>query len=358
MRKNIFIQDKSHKLSVQQIMLSVLLAATPGIITQFIYFGWGAVIQVSWCMLLAVAFEALILKLRGYKYSVYLTDNSALVTGMLLGVAISPIAPWWFGAVGCGFAMTFGKHIYGGIGRNIFNPAMLGYALLLVSFPKQATAWLPASSTSLPHPSLTEAWGIFWGYVAYSADSFSHATPLDVVKNNNGLTLNELLKSSRVLGDINGKGWVAVNISYAIGGLFLLYRKIIKWQAPVGMLLAMFVLAFIGWKGNNSAGAASPIFYLFNGATMLGAFFIITDPTTGATSDFGRLIFGVGVGVLVYFIRVFGGYPDAVAFATLLMNIAAPLLDYYTSPRTYGHKKAAKGLPKKRRKAPSFREGI
>jgi electron transport complex protein RnfD len=349
MWKNIFIQDKLHsstKLSVQQIMFFVLLAAVPGIITQFICFGWGAFLQLVWCMLLAVAFEAFILKLRNYKYTDYLPDNSALVTGMLLGVAIPPLAPWWFGLVGVGFAIVFGKHIYGGIGKNIFNPAMLGYALLLVSFPKQAATWLPASSTLLPQPSLTEAWGIFWGYAAVSADSFAHATPLDIIKNNNALTLNELWKSSQILDGIGGKGWVLVNISYAIGGLFLLYKKIIKWQAPLGMLLAIVIMAFFGWQGNNTSSAASPMFYLFDGATMLGAFFIITDPTSGATSNLGRLIFGIGVGILVYVIRVFGGYPDAVAFATLLMNITAPLLDYYTSPRAYGHKKADKGLPR------------
>ncbi|MGB1271229.1 MAG: RnfABCDGE type electron transport complex subunit D, partial [Endozoicomonas sp.] len=153
--------------------------------------------------------------------------------------------------------------------------------------------------------------------------------------------------SNPVFHRIAGRGWLWVNLAYFIGGIVLLYKKVFTWHAPVGMLAAMTVLATLFWGGTGSESHGSPLFHLFSGATMLGAFFIITDPVSGATSNRGRFIFGAGVGILVYIIRVWGGYPDSVAFATLLMNMAAPTIDYYTQPRTYGHRKPNKGLPRK-----------
>ncbi len=177
-------------------------------------------------------------------------------------------------------------------------------------------------------------------------DGWTLATALDVVKTNNSLTMTELQATSPAFGQFAGYGWEWVNLAYLLGGLVLLYKRVYSWHAPVGMLAALAVMSLLFWNGSGSDSNGSPLFHLFSGATMLGAFFIITDPVSGATSKQGRLIFGAGVGILVYVIRAWGGYPDAVAFAVLLMNLAAPTIDYYSTPRTYGHSKAKRGMGK------------
>ncbi len=135
-----------------------------------------------------------------------------------------------------------------------------------------------------------------------------------------------------------------MNLAFLLGGVFLLRKKIFSWHAPIGMLAALFIMSLIFWNGSGSDSNGSPLFHLLSGATMLGAFFIVTDPVSGATSVQGRLIFGAGVGVLIYIIRTWGGYPDGVAFAVLLMNLCAPTIDYFTRPRTYGHSSAKRGF--------------
>jgi electron transport complex protein RnfD len=135
-----------------------------------------------------------------------------------------------------------------------------------------------------------------------------------------------------------------VNAAFLLGGLFLLHKRLISWHAPLGMLVALSVMSLLFWNGSGSDSNGSPLFHLFTGATMLGAFFIVTDPVSGATSNLGRVIFGAGVGILVYIIRTWGGYPDGVAFAVLLMNLCAPTIDYYSRPRTYGHSKPERGF--------------
>ena len=146
------------------------------------------------------------------------------------------------------------------------------------------------------------------------------------------------------LGHFGGIGSEVVNLAFLAGGLFLLHKRLFSWHAPVGMLGALMLMSLVFWNGSGSDSNGSPLFHLLSGATMLGAFFIVTDPVSSATSPRGRLIFGAGVGVLVYVIRAWGGYPDGVAFGVLLMNLAAPTIDYYTRPRTYGHRKAERGF--------------
>ncbi|MRI31983.1 electron transport complex subunit RsxD [Endozoicomonas sp. OPT23] len=335
--------------STQQVMKLVLLAAVPGLAVQTVFFGWGTLINVVWCVMIALASEALILKIRKRPISFYLTDGTAMVTALLLAVALPPLAPWWLTLIGVSFAIIIGKQLYGGLGNNPFNPAMLGYVLLLISFPAEMTQWLPPSGIERHLPvngfvdALSSIFPLFGQGV--NVDVISMATPLDIVRENNSLTMTELWAENPALQSIGGKGWVWVNAAYLAGGLFLLYRKVFTWHAPVGMLAALFIMSTLFW-GDGSASHGSPLFHLFSGATMLGAFFIITDPVSSATSTRGRLIFGACIGVLVYVIRAWGGYPDGIAFATLLMNMAAPMIDYYTQPRTYGHDKPKKGLPK------------
>ena len=331
-----------------QIMKRVMLAAVPGLAAQTVFFGWGTLINVVWCSLIAIICEALVLTLRKRPVRFYLSDGSALVTALLLALAIPPLSPWWMTLVGVSFAMIIGKHLYGGLGQNPFNPAMLGYVLLLISFPQEMTRWMPPLGIDGYNHSFVDALlTIFPTGQGLQIDAISMATPLDIIRENTSLTIAELFNSNDLLQGFAGRGWLWVNLAYLLGGLFLLKQKVFTWHAPVGMLAAMVIMATLFWNGTGSASHGSPLFHLFSGATMLGAFFIVTDPVSGATSNRGRLIFGAGAGILIYVIRAWGGYPDGVAFATLLMNMAAPTIDYYTQPRTYGHNKANKGLPKK-----------
>ena len=333
--------------STQQIMKLVLMATVPGIAAQTWFFGWGVLINLIWCSLIALGAEALVLKLRNRPLSFFLSDGSAVVTGALMALAMPPLAPWWLTLVGVAFAVIIGKQLYGGLGNNPFNPAMLGYVLLLISFPQEMTQWLAPQGVAGHVNGLADALTtIFPIGQGVQLDAISMATPLDILRENESLTVTELWANNEALTLFGGKGWIWVNAAYLLAGLFLLYRKVFSWHAPAGMLAAITIMATVFWSGTGSASNGSPLFHLFSGATMLGAFFIITDPVSSATSNRGRLIFGALIGVLVYIIRAWGGYPDGVAFATLLMNMAAPTIDYYTQPRTYGHKKPNKGLAK------------
>ena len=333
--------------STQQVMKLVLMAAVPGIATQAWFFGWGVLINLVWCSLVALGAEALILKLRNRPLGFFLSDGSAIVTAVLMALALPPLAPWWLTLTGVSFAIIIGKQLYGGLGNNPFNPAMLGYVLLLISFPQEMTQWLAPLGVSGHVGGFTDALTTIFPFgQGVLLDAISMATPLDILRENESLTMAELWAGNEILTLFAGKGWMWVNAAYLLGGLFLLYKKVFTWHAPVGMLAAMTVMATLFWGGTGSGSNGSPLFHLFSGATMLGAFFIITDPVSSATSTRGRLIFGALIGVLAYVIRVWGGYPDGVAFATLLLNMAAPTIDYYTQPRTYGHKKPNKGLPK------------
>ncbi|MDP0560800.1 MAG: electron transport complex subunit RsxD [Candidatus Endonucleobacter sp. (ex Gigantidas childressi)] len=349
-------QTSPHTISAnrtQQIMKLVLLTTIPGTLAQTLFFGWGAIINIIWCSLVAIGCEALVLKLRKRSISFYLSDYSVIVTALLLAISLPPLAPWWLTLIGTIFAVIVGKHLYGGLGQNPFNPAMLGYVLLLISFPQEMTNWLsPQGITeSITNQPLGEGvlsafTNIFWEK-SVGIDAFSMATPLDVVRENTSLTMTELWTSNPVFQNFAGRGWFWINVYYLLGGLFLLYKRVFTWHAPFGMLIALAVMSFLFLNGNGSESHGSTLFHLFSGASMLGAFFIVTDPVSSATSNKGRLIFGIGVGFFVYIIRAWGGYPDGVAFAVLLMNMASPTIDYYTQPRTYGHKKPNKGLPTK-----------
>ena len=334
------------------IMLQVLAATLPGIILLTWFFGWGTLINILLAGSFALLIEAGILRLRQRPVAFYLNDGSALVTAWLLALALPPYAPWWLVLVATGFALIFGKHLYGGLGQNPFNPAMLGYAVVLVSFPVEMTSWPVWRGIEGLQPALSSTLGLLDGLQrvfapgSLPADGWATATALDIVKNNNSLTLDELRAAEPALGSFASRGWEWVALAWLAGGLFLIYKRIYSWHAPVGMLAALAVMSLLFWNGSGSGSNGSPLFHLLGGATMLGAFFIITDPVSGATSPRGRLLFGAGVGILVYVIRVWGNYPDAVAFAVLLMNLCAPTIDYYTAPRTYGHRKAKRGLGK------------
>ena len=333
-----------------RIMLLVMLAAVPGIAVQTWYFGWGTLVQLLLGVIAACLSEAVIVRLRKQPVAQSLADNSALLTGLLLAISIPPLAPWWMIVLGNVFSVVIAKQLYGGLGNNPFNPAMIGYVVLLISFPVQMTSWLPPQGLAASVPGFIDTLQlIFSGHAANGAnidalrmgvDGVSQATPLDNFKTSlhAGHSVGEIMQASIYRGALAGVGWQWVNIAYLAGGTFLLWQKTIRWHIPVSFLLSLTACATLGWIFSPDT-LASPQIHLLSGATMLGAFFILTDPVTASTTNRGRLLYGALAGLLVWLIRSFGGYPDGVAFATLLANITVPLIDYYTRPRVYGHRR-------------------
>ena len=331
-----------------QFMRQVVYAALPGVIVMTVLFGWGTLINIAIATTVAVGCEAAVLTLRNRPVRFYLADYSAVVTALLLAVAIPPTAPWWLILIGTAFAIVIAKHLYGGLGMNPFNPAMIGYVLMLICYPQEMTTWLPASGLTDSTHTLSFWQSLqltFTGHIP-GVDSFSGATPLDTFKTYAGQP--KVLDTNPVLhGTFAGYGWEWVNLAFLLGGLYMIWRKIITWHIPLGMLAAIFFLAGFFNTAIDADNYGGILFHLFSGGTMLGAFFIATDPVTAATSNKGKIVYGAGIGILVYVIRTWGGYPDAVAFSVLLMNLAAPTIDYYTQPRAYGHSKPNKGLAKR-----------
>jgi electron transport complex protein RnfD len=233
----------------------------------------------------------------------------------LLALAVPPGLPWWLLAFGTAVAVLLAKHAYGGLGQNPFNPAMAGYAVLLVSFPLEMTQW----------PAPDAGW-----------DAITGATALDTLRTGlrESYTMQEIM-AGPAFGRVGASGGEWVNLAALAGGLYLLARRVIRWHIPVAVLAGLAVPAALAHLFDPGAHAGAA-FHLASGAAMLGAFFIATDPVSAATSDRGRLVFGAGIGLLTWIIRSWGGFPDGVAFAVLLMNLAVPLIDRYSVPRIHG----------------------
>lgn len=328
--------------TTHKVMRDVLLATLPGIAALTYFFGLGTLSNLVLAICFAMILEASVLYIRKRPITFYLKDLSALVSAVLLAVAIPPASSWWLIATGMFFTIVIAKQLYGGLGYNPFNPAMIGYVVLLISFPQQMTAWVSAETPLFDISALSQA------LFGNSLDGYSGATPLDAFKQAEGLTASDIYQSTPVLsqGFIAGFGYEWVNIAFLLGGLYLLIRKVFTWHAPIAMLATLTFLSAIFYDSGSSNSAGSPALHLLSGATMLGAFFIITDPVSSATSNKGRLIFGALIGALTFIIRAYGNYPDAVAFAVLLANFAAPFIDYYTVPRTYGHARVKRATEK------------
>lgn len=323
-------------LSTAQVMQSVLLATLPGVLAMTWFFGPGTVLNIVFGGLIALGLEYAVMRLRHRDPKFALSDYSVLVTSTLLCIALPPYSPWWLIVVGVASSVLLGKHVFGGLGYNPFNPAMVGYVVLLISFPLQMSTWVGPRGLVVT-PGLSDAFAALFGGV--HIDGATMATPLDVMRQNRGLLMEDLYASAPQFGTWAGVGWEWVNLAFLAGGIWLLKKRIFTWHAPIGMLVALGICAAAGFDGGSSESGGSATFHWLSGATMFGAFFIITDPVSSAVSNRGRLIFGALVGVLVYLIRVGGNYPDAVAFAVLIMNFAAPLIDQYTQPVVYGHKR-------------------
>jgi len=328
--------------NVRKVMMQVQIAALPALLTHIYLFGFGIVVQWLLAVATMLVVEYVMLRLRGRPIMPFMTDMSALITITGLVFCIPPEAPWWIIVSGSAFAIIFGKHLYGGLGYNPFNPAMLGYAFLLISFPVQMTQWtLPVSLTGHALSFIDSAYYIFTGHIpGLSIDAITGATPLNEVRTglSQGKTVIETInaESTSNLWGLTSWGWV--NIAFIVGGVWMMITRTISWQFPVGFLGTLALISFV-FNQIDPALYPPMSFTLLSGGTMLAAFFIITDPVTASTTPKGKLIYACGIGVLVYVIRNWGAFPDGIAFAILLMNIAVPLIDQYTQPRVYGHKR-------------------
>lgn len=333
---------------VRRIMLQVIMAILPATLFGIYLFGWPAfnLFVVTICS--ALFFEYLCLRLAG-KPSDALSDGSALLSAWLLAMTLPPWAPWWIGVVGSAIAIILGKQVYGGLGQNVFNPAMLARVALLISFPVEMTTWAntaPLFSTGAPD----FVTGLSITFVGLpQLDAYTGASVLGHVKTE--LTLSHELPGilagvyepvSAWFGLMRGSLGETSTVLLLLGGLWLLFKGVISWHVPFAMLFSVMVIsAIFHWW--DPAHYLSPWVHLNSGALMCAAFFIATDYVTSPNSASGQLLFAACCGALVYVIRTWGGYPEGVAFAVLLMNAATPLMDHYLKPRIYG--RTRKGTP-------------
>lgn len=328
--------------SITRVMLKVLLALVPAIAVYVWQFGPAILGQLLLASATALACEALMLKLRGKPINLFLSDLSAIVTAWLIALAFPPLVPAWLIITATAMAIIIAKHLYGGLGQNPFNPAMVAYCVMIVAFPALMTQW--PSDVRMQAVALAEHAQAFPNGPAIMLDAMTSATPLDALRTGlraAGSSVGSVSADPAVFGGIAGRGWEWIALAYLLGGLWLIQQKIITWHIPAGFILGLTAISGAFWLA-DSAHYASPLFQLAAGGSMLGAFFILTDPVSACTTPRGKLIYAAGAALIVYLIRVFGAYPDGVAFATLLMNICVPLIDMKTQPPVFGHKKPGK----------------
>ncbi|AXS80435.1 RnfABCDGE type electron transport complex subunit D [Dechloromonas sp. HYN0024] len=323
--------------SVTKVMTQVCIALVPGIAAYAWLVTPAILIQLLIASFAALLAEAFMLRLQGKPQAMFLTDGSAIVTAWLIALTFPPLAPWWLVVTGTLFAIVIAKQLYGGLGQNPFNPAMIAFAVCIVAFPALMSQW-PGVGLTVTLPDQIK---VIFG-LAPRLDALSGATPLDAMKTalklaEGGSSVTQLFANSDIYGIFAGRGWEWVAAGYLLGGLWMWQRQLISWHVPAAFIGAMALLSGGLWL-YNPAEFANPLFHLLSGGSMLGAFFIATDPVSGCTTPRGKLIFGAGAGLLAYIIRVFGGYPDGVAFAVLLMNLSAPLIDLLTQPPIFGMK--------------------
>ncbi|MDP1525228.1 MAG: RnfABCDGE type electron transport complex subunit D [Rhodocyclaceae bacterium] len=321
--------------SVRTVMLKVLVALLPGIAAYVWFFGAAILVQIALASVTALVAEAVILKLRNKPVMLFLTDGSALVTAWLVALTFPPIAPWWLMVTGVLIAIVIAKHLYGGLGQNPFNPAMVAFCAMIVAYPQLMSQW-PGAELNTFAPMLQAIFGS-----DRQLDAIVMATPLDALRTilrdpEQNATIAGILGANAAFGNVGGRGWEWIAAGYLLGGLWLIQQRIITWHIPVAFIatLGLIAMAFSLASPERFAGAQ---FHLFTGGAMLGAFFIATDPVSGATTPLGKLIFAAGAALLTWIIRSFGAYPDGMAFAILLMNLVVPLIDMHTQPKVFGH---------------------
>ncbi|MBK7954686.1 MAG: RnfABCDGE type electron transport complex subunit D [Candidatus Accumulibacter sp.] len=329
--------------TVARVMLSVAAALLPATVYGFWLYGWPAV-HLWWITIgAALLGEAICLRLMQRPVLRVLGDGSALLTGWLLALSLPPWGPWWVGVVGGLFATIIAKQVFGGLGQNLFNPAMVARVVLLISFPVPMTIWTaPSPMLSANSPGLVDGLRITFGTLPTMLDAMSSATIFGYARTelSRGVDLLQALAAEpapaiSLLGERAGSLGETASLLIAAGGLLLLGLRIITWHIPLAMLAAIALPAWL-MHGLDPARYLDVGTHLLSGGAMLGAFFIATDYVTSPNTALGQLVFGAGVGFLTYVIRTWGGYPEGVAFAVLLMNALTPVIDRFIRPRIYG----------------------
>lgn len=337
-------------LTINKVMRLVMIALTPVTLYGFWLYGWPAIDLWAVSLLAALLGEALVVRLQQRKVRPVLMDGSGLLTAWLLALSLPPWAPWWIAVLGSLFAVIISKQLFGGLGQNVFNPAMAARVMLLISFPVEMTTWIaPVPFGSVHAPDWLE--GLAVTFAGSHVDGMASASLLGHVKTEftRGIGLDQALSGyyeplNALWGSRAGSLGETAVLFLLAGGLFLIAKRIITWHAPVAMLLGVAIPALI-FNAVNPGHYAGPLYHLLSGGLMLGAFFIITDPVTSPNTVTGQFIFGLGCGLLTWIIRTWGGYPEGVAFAVMLMNAATPIIDHYVKPRIYGRDRKGVALP-------------
>ena len=297
------------KLTVSRLMWDVIIALIPAIGVSIYFFRLRAVELILTCVFVSAVSEYVFLKLRGKELP---KESSALLTGILLALVLPPNLPLWAAAMGAVFAIIFGKQIFGGLGYNIFNPALIGRAFLMATFPVLMTTWA----------------------CPFILDTLTGATPLGLMKFQSEFITRTTPLSALFWGNVSGSLGETSAVALLIGAAYLFIRKCIDWRIPFFYLATVVVFSGLIFLFTPTSG--DPIFHLLAGGLILGAFFMATDPVTTPVSKKGRMIFGIGAGVLVMVIRLWGGYAEGVMFSIIFMNAITPLLNKYTKPRILG----------------------
>lgn len=336
--------------SVSKVMRQVIFALLPASLFGIYCYGLPALILFVITILSALAFESLCISMAGKAVKPTLFDSSAFLTGCLVAMTLPPWAPWWIAVVGAFLAIVLGKQVYGGLGQNLFNPAMLARVGLLIAFPVEMTTWANVNPLfTETTPDLAESFSIIFSGIE-NIDSMTGASVLGHVKTE--LSLNHLLPQSLEgqyettnawLGFQRGSLGEGSALLLLLGGLWLLYRKVITWHIPVSLLGSVCLLSGV-FHLIDETHYLSPMVHLTSGALMCAAFFIATDYVTSPNTPLGQIVFGTGCGLLIFIIRTWGGYPEGAGFAVLLMNSVSPLIDHYIRPRIYGRDRKGKPL--------------
>ena len=293
-------------------MRDVVIGLMPAVCASLYCYGWDAARLLSVCLLACLGTEVICRKAMGRDTGI--EDLSAVVTAIILALSLPPSLPTWMTIVGAVSAIAIGKQIYGGLGYNPFNPAMVGRVVLLISFTGPMTIWHSPRST----------------------DATTTATPLGMLREAGSYTFDSAIAKQFFLGDMSGSIGEVSALALLLGGLYLAYKRAITWHAPVCFVATVAIFASILYA-IDSEQYAPPHFHILTGGLMIGAIFIATDMVTTPATLKGMAIFGIGCGIFTMVIRTWGGYPEGVSFSILLMNSVTPLINRATVPRVFGH---------------------
>lgn len=319
-KNSLLLQSSPHlrdKDSVPKIMYAVVASLAPACIASIYFFRLKAFALLVCCVAACLVTEALFLWLRKKSLS-SVWDGSAIITGLLLAMTLPPSLPIGEAIIGAVIAISVGKQVFGGLGYNVFNPALVGRAFLSTAFPAAMTTWIPPLTIKL--------------------NTATFATPLGNLKFQNAIAQGTLTPLKDLFwGNIGGCLGETSAFALILGGLFLLYRKVIDWRIPLGIILSLSLFSGVFWLSNPSK-YASPLFHILAGGLLLGAIFMATDIVTSPLTPLATWIYAIGIGLVIGLIRLFGGFPEGVMYSILFMNAFVPLLEHYIRPRILGER--------------------